>query len=147
MHRSSPTHNSNLPVISSPKRQNYEKIVYKKFFLPCVPDEIRIPPFEYKLSIEKPFSNYHEKIAAYKKYTNGRVNCVSVIPNRDLNYVSKSRLKKKLKINIDLPKLKFLCKTPAHEFEILSPAINNFYEKKTKKVEEKTKSDAMMNTE
>ena len=140
--------NLNLPAISSPRRkhdQYFEKIVYKKFFIPNVLEEIRIPPFEYQLSIEKPYSNYHDKVAAYKKYTNGRINCVSVIPHRDSTYVSKQKLKQKLKINVDLPKLKFLCRTPMNDNEIITPLVNSFVKKH--KVVESTKNDAMINTD
>jgi hypothetical protein len=139
----------NLPIINSPKRKNEpEKIIYKKFFVPHFFDDFKVPCLEQQVNFDKGICNYQEKIAAYKKitkYANGRINCVSVIPNRDNAYVSKSNLRKKLKLSVDLPKLKILCKTPVNDPEFLSPFVNKIHD--PYKVIKKFKADAMINTE
>ena len=138
-----------FPSIGSPKRRNdshIDKIPYKKFFAPSIFEEIKIPPFEYKM-YEKLNSNYQEKINYYRKlnkFTNGRINCVSVIPNRDSEYISKTRLKKKLKISVDLPKLKIFCKTPSNDLDLIIPTVSMLSE--SPHTLEKTRIDAMIST-
>lgn len=137
----------NLPSLPSPKKRISEgRVLYKKNFVPNRFDEMRIPPIGFYFG-ESVSTTMHRKNISnrVKKMIGGRINCVSVIPNRDYDYINARAAKGRLRVNMELPKLNYICKTPAQGDESATPEVLRVIDKPC--APECLKSDAMVNTD
>lgn len=116
----------NLPSITTPvtrKENNLQSLIYKKFFVSSVLDDIRIPPinsrngFNGNSSRLKGNNKANQKLKNYKE----RVNCGSVKPIREFKYYSKRIKKNNTNQNVEMFMLENYSKTPVEELENCTP--------------------------
>ncbi|OMJ66327.1 hypothetical protein SteCoe_36855 [Stentor coeruleus] len=142
----------NLPSIATPvsKKENYlQSLIYKKFFVSSVLDDIRIPSID---SRNRPPIDSRNGINYFSTRLKGnsganlrpknykdRVNCESVKPSRECKYYTKRIKKNNTNQNVEMLLLENYSKTPVEEFYNYVPScglkIENPYDLKKSTVD------------
>lgn len=117
----------NLPSINTPRRKQEDKfqsLMYRKFFIQSIFDDIRIPSFDFRVTPSKKQLSPKGKKSSNQKtnYHKLRPNCGSVEPSRDYKYYSKSRLKHKANLNFDRSRVEAHCVTPFESLDANAPS-------------------------